>query len=197
MSNKKKIYTFLFLFLVLICLFGFIWSYKVTKQVRQSAAEGGKNQVVTVKNLILTETKDENIYWELYAEKGSYQSALGDVVLTNATGNFYNSDGEVVLSFESCEGTYNETTQNIALKGDTLIVAKDGSSIRADEILWQGKDEDIKAKGNVVVKRDEDFISYAENARFNSELTFFEISGKTKTNVYSKDGKSATKGLLN
>ena len=146
-----------------------------------------KNQVVSVKNLVLTETKDEEIYWELYAVKGSYDSSKGTVILDNATGNFYNTDNEVVLSFESDLGTYNEETKQITLRGNTLVVAHDGSSIRADEIIFKGKGEDIIAKGNVVVSRNEDFVSYANQARFNSELTFFEISGKTQTNVYSED----------
>lgn len=190
MLNKKKIYIILFSLIVLICLSGFIWSFVVTKDIRNSQkTEKGteKNQVVSVKNLVLTETKDEEIYWELYAVKGSYDSSKGTVILDNATGNFYNTDNEVVLSFESDLGTYNEETKQITLRGNTLVVAHDGSSIRADEIIFKGKGEDIIAKGNVVVSRNEDFVSYANRARFNSELTFFEISGKTQTNVYSED----------
>lgn len=190
MLNKKKIYIILFSLIVLICLSGFIWSFVVTKDIRNSQkTEKGaeKNQVVSVKNLVLTETKDEEIYWELYAVKGSYDSSKGTVILDNATGNFYNTDNEVVLSFESDLGTYNEETKQITLRGNTLVVAHDGSSIRADEIIFKGKGEDIIAKGNVVVSRNEDFVSYANQARFNSELTFFEISGKAQTNVYSED----------
>lgn len=190
MLSKKKIYIILFSLIVLICLSGFIWSFVVTKDIRNSQkTEKGteKNQVVSVKNLVLTETKDEEIYWELYAVKGSYDSSKGTVILDNATGNFYNTDNEVVLSFESDLGTYNEETKQITLRGNALVVAHDGSSIRADEIIFKGKGEDIIAKGNVVVSRNEDFVSYANQARFNSELTFFEISGKTQTNVYSED----------
>lgn len=190
MLSKKKIYIILFSLIVLICLSGFIWSFVVTKDIRNSQkTEKGteKNQVVSVKNLVLTETKDEEIYWELYAVKGSYDSSKGTVILDNATGNFYNTDNEVVLSFESDLGTYNEETKQITLRGNTLVVVHDGSSIRADEIIFKGKGEDIIAKGNVVVSRNEDFVSYANQARFNSELTFFEISGKTQTNVYSED----------
>ena len=190
MLNKKKIYIILFSLIVLVCLSGFIWSFVVTKDIRKTQkSESGseKNQVVSVKNLVLTETKDEEIYWELYAVKGSYDSSKGSVILDNATGNFYNSDNEVVLSFESDIGTYSEETKQITLRGNTLVVAHDGSSIRADEILFKGKGEDIIAKGNVIVSRNEDFISFANEARFNSELTFFEIKGKTQTNVYSDE----------
>lgn len=198
MSKKKKIYIILFSLLVLICLFGFIWSFTVTKDIRKSQKKGGeeantKSQVATVKNLILTETKDGAIYWELYAQKGSYDSQTGDVILTNATGNFYDENNKVVLSFESDLGTYDEKTKVIVLRGHTFIVAHDGSSIKADEIVWKGSDEDILAKGNVIVNRNTDFISTANAARFNSELTFFEISGDTQTNVYSTDSDTPQK----
>ena len=184
--------------MVLICLFGFIWSFTVTKDIRKSQKKGGeeantKSQVATVKNLILTETKDGAIYWELYAQKGSYDSQTGDVILTNATGNFYDENNKVVLSFESDLGTYDEKTKVIVLRGHTFIVAHDGSSIKADEIVWRGSDEDILAKGNVIVNRNTDFISTANAARFNSELTFFEISGDTQTNVYSTDSDTPQK----
>ena len=197
-SKKKKIYIILFSLLVLICLFGFIWSFTVTKDIRKSQKKGGeeantKSQVATVKNLILTETKDGAIYWELYAQKGSYDSQTGDVILTNATGNFYDENNKVVLSFESDLGTYDEKTKVIVLRGHTFIVAHDGSSIKADEIVWKGSDEDILAKGNVIVNRNTDFISTANAARFNSELTFFEISGDTQTNVYSTDSDTPQK----
>lgn len=194
MSKKKKIYTILFASVVLICLVGFLWSFSVTKDFRKPDIKNeAKKQVVTVKNLVLTETKEGNIYWELYAAKGSYDSKSGDVILENATGNFYNSKNEVVLSFESDLGTYSEDEKTILLKGNTYVVAHDGSSIRADEIFFKGKDDDIIASGHVVVTRNQDFISTADKAKFNSELTFFEISGKTQTNVYTKDGTKPQK----
>ncbi len=188
MSKKKKIYIFVFVFVALVCLSGFIWSYTVTKDVAKVQKSGAHNQVVSVKNLILTETKEEKIYWELYAEKGSYDSKSGEVVLTNPTGNFYKPDNEVAMSFESDLGSYSENTKKIILSGNTLVAAYDGSSIKADRIIIQSKQDDIIAEGNVVVTRNQDFVSYADKARFNSGLTFFEISGKTRTDVYTNEG---------
>ncbi len=200
MLSKKKIYTILFSLTVFICLFGFIWSYVVTSDIRKSQKAGAvdadiKRQVISVKNLVLTETKDERIYWELYAKKGNYDSKTGDVVLEQATGNFYNSDNEVVLSYESDLGTYSEKTKKIVLEGNVLVVAKDTSSIKADTISFTGKEDDIIAKGNVFVKRGKDFTATSESARFNSDLTFFEISGNTVTKVYSDDESFET-GLM-
>ncbi|MCD8024541.1 MAG: LPS export ABC transporter periplasmic protein LptC, partial [Candidatus Gastranaerophilales bacterium] len=168
--------------------------FMITKDIRKEVSEtNAKSQVATVKNLILTETKEENIYWELYAEKGSYDSKAGNVILENAMGNFYNSENEVVLSFKSNLGTYNEQTKAIVLRGDALIVAHDGSSIKSDEIVYNNKREDITARGNVVVNRNQELISTADSAHFDRELTFFEISGNTKTNIFSKNGTDTQK----
>ena len=76
MLNKKKIYAGVFLTVFGICLFGFIWSWIVTKDIRSnSVSDEVKNRRVTVGNLVLTETKDEKVYWELYAKKGSYEAS--------------------------------------------------------------------------------------------------------------------------
>ena len=62
MLSKKKIYTAVFLTVFGICLFGFIWSWIVTKDIRSNAvSDDVKSRKVTVGNLILTETKDEKV----------------------------------------------------------------------------------------------------------------------------------------
>jgi len=192
MFNKKKIYSIVFLSVFGICLFGFIWSWVVTADIRSnSASDDTKSRRVVVGNLILTETKDEQVYWELYAKKGSYDSSSGLVVLEDAMGNFYNKNNEVVLSVESNMGTYKEDEKIITLKGDTLIVAKEGYSIKADEIVWKGRDEDIVASGNVVVQSNDDFRATSNKAIFNYDFTKFRIEGKCTSSVFDdiKDGE--------
>ena len=193
MLSKKKIYTAVFLTVFGICLFGFIWSWIVTKDIRSNAvSDDVKSRKVTVGNLILTETKDEKVYWELYAKKGSYDSATGLVVLEDATGNFYNKENEVVLSIESNKGTYKEDERIITLEGDTFIVAKEGYSIKADKIVWKGRDEDIIAEGNIIVQSKDQFEATSEKAIFNYDFTKFRIEGNCKSSVYEpyKEGES-------
>ena len=192
MLSKKKIYTAVFLTVFGICLFGFIWSWIVTKDIRSNAvSDDVKSRKVTVGNLILTETKDEIVYWELYAKKGSYDSATGLVVLEDATGNFYNKENEVVLSIESNKGTYKEDERIITLEGDTFIVAKEGYSIKADKIVWKGRDEDIIAEGNIIVQSKDQFEATSEKAIFNYDFTKFRIEGNCKSSVYEpyKEGE--------
>lgn len=192
MLSKRKIYTAVFLTVFGICLFGFIWSWIVTKDIRSNAvSDDVKSRKVTVGNLILTETKDEKVYWELYAKKGSYNSATGLVVLEDATGNFYNKENEVVLSIESNKGTYKEDERIITLEGDTFIVAKEGYSIKADKIVWKGRDEDIIAEGNIIVQSKDQFEATSEKAIFNYDFTKFRIEGNCKSSVYEpyKEGE--------
>lgn len=196
MLNKKKIYAGVFLTVFGICLFGFIWSWIVTKDIRSnSVSDEVKNRRVTVGNLVLTETKDEKVYWELYAKKGSYEATTGLVVLENAMGNFYNKENEVVLSVESSRGTYKEDEKIITLEGDTLIVAKDGYSIQADKIVWKGRDEDIVASGNVVVRSKDMFEATSDRAIFNYDFTKFRIEGKCVSSIFDtkKDEGSGKK----
>ena len=191
MSKKNKLYLILLSLVVFVVLSGFLWSFIVTKDMRTPNNNQIKNQSVSVNNLILTETKNEKIYWELYAEKGSYESNQGDVVLSNLTGNFYNSENQVVMSFKSNYGFYNEESKVIILRGDILVVTNEDSSIRADEVVIKGKDDDIIAKGNVIYQKGDEITTHSNKARFNSELTFFEISGKTETKVYTKNESKA------
>ena len=192
MLSKKKIYTAVFLTVFFFFLFGFIWSWIVTKDIRSNAvSDDVKSRKVTVGNLILTETKDEKVYWELYAKKGSYDSATGLVVLEDATGNFYNKENEVVLSIESNKGTYKEDERILTLEGDTFIVAKEGYSIKADKIVWKGRDEDIIAEGNIIVQSKDQFEATSEKAIFNYDFTKFRIEGNCKSSVYEpyKEGE--------
>lgn len=192
MLNKKKVYTIVFLVVFGICLFGFIWSWIVTKDIRSNSVSNDvKSRRVTVGNLILTETKDEKVYWELYAKKGSYDSNTGLVVLEDAMGNFYNKESEVVLSVESGKGTYKEDERTITLEGNVFIVAKEGYSIKADKIVWKGREEDIVSSGNVIVRKKDQFEAASDKAIFNYDFTKFRIEGNCKSSVYEpyKEGE--------
>ena len=184
--SKKKVYFITFLSIALLCVAGFLWAYFVTSDIRKNV-QGALNQAqqVQVKNLILTETKDAKKYWELYAKGGSYDSRTKLVILTDIIGNFYNEKQEVVLSFESPKGTYEDGTKLITLEGESLFVSKDGSSILADKITWQGKNTDIVATGNVRIKRNDELTTLSEKAVFAPDFTSFKIIGKSQVQIFS------------
>lgn len=157
----------------------------MTKDLANNFDDATKNeQKVAVSNLILTESKDEKKYWELYAKKGFYEGGKESVVLKDILGNFYDDDENVILSLQAENGTYTEGDKTILLSGNVLVVAKDGSSILADNIVWKGKDEDIIASGNVRINRNNELITESSKAVFNVDLTYFKIEGKSKSKVY-------------
>ena len=188
--SKKKIYFIVFLSIAILCTAGFLWAWFVTRDIRKNVSGAlNQSQKVIVKNLILTETKEQKKYWELYAKTGAYESSNKVVILTEIIGNFYDKDNNVALSFESPLGTYEDLTKTVTLQGETLIVSKDGSSILADKIEWGGKNSDIIATGNVRIKRNKELATTSEKAVFNSDLTFFKIIGNSKTMLFAKDGE--------
>lgn len=194
--NKKKVIKIVSIVLSLILLWGLIWSASVTRIVKKNSKDSSmKNQKAIVKNIIVTETQEEKKYWEFYAKSGEYNSEFNSILLNDLIGNFYDKNGEVVVSFKSNKGTYDEKSKKVILNGDNLFVGKNGSQLYADELIWQGQDKDILANGNVQYIQDNKIITKSQKAIFNSNLTNFRIIGKTKTQLFAdeKDKKKYTR----
>ena len=189
--KKMNFFKVLFIVTALILCWGLIWSWFVTRTVKKNSKDSSmKHQHAIVKNIIVTETKDEKKYWEFYAKAGEYDSEYNSVKLYDVIGNFYNKEGEVIVSFKSNKGTYDEQSKKVELNGDNLFVGKDNSELYADKLIWQGEDKDILAFGNVQYIHKDKVITKADRAVFNSALTNFKVIGKTKTKLYSdKDTK--------
>lgn len=188
--NKKKIIKIISLIFALILAWGLIWSFSVTRIVKKNSKNSNlKNQHAIVKDIIVTETQDEKKYWEFYAKSGEYNSQHNSIRLNDLIGNFYDKNENVVVSFKSNKGTYDEKSKKVILDGENLFVGKDGSQLYADELIWQGQDKDILANGNVQFIQDNKFVAKAQKAIFNSTLTNFRIIGKTKTELYADKEK--------
>lgn len=186
--NKKQILKIFSIILAIILIWGLIWSYSVSRIVKKNSKNSNlKNQHAVVKNIIVTETQDEKKYWEFYAKSGEYNSQHNSIQLNDLIGNFYDKNEEVVVSFKSNKGTYDEKNKKVVLNGENLFVGKDGSQLYADELIWQGQEQDILANGNVQFIQDRKIVTKSQKAIFNSDLTNFRIIGKTKTELYSDE----------
>ena len=186
--DKKLLIKIVVFSLLTLIIWGFIWSWFITKTVRKNSTDKSmKNQHAIVKNIIVTETQDEKKYWEFYAKSGEYNSENNSVQLNEVIGNFYNKNEVVVVSFKSNKGTYDEKTKKVILNGDNLFVGSDGSQLYADELIWQGQDKDILANGNVQYIQDNKIVTKAQKAVFNATLTNFKVIGKTKTELFADD----------
>ena len=186
--EKKRLFKIVGLVALIAILWGFSWSCFITKTVKKNNEDKNmRSQHAIVKNIIVTETHEEKKYWEFYAKSGEYDSADSNVLLNGIIGNFYDKNENVAVSFQSDKGTYDENTKKVILNGNNLFVTKNGSQLFADEIIWQGRDNDILANGNVQYIQDGKIMTKSEKAVFNSELTNFRVIGKAKTKIYSDE----------
>lgn len=183
-KRKKTIYIILIAVVVAILAWAFISAGVITRNFNRQQLVGTENeQKLDVSGIIITETKNDKKYWEIYGEKGTYSSDNKIALLENVTGNFY-SDNEVSMSFESSNGTYNSEKKQIILFKNTHIVIKDGTTLYCDRLVWSGPGKEIVAKGNVRIVRSKSLLSVAQKAVISPDYSNFKIIGKTVTKLY-------------
>lgn len=186
MSKRKIAYISILAIFIIGCVWAFIAAGIITKNFKKEAlSDAGEKQKLNIENLIITETKEDKKYWELYAESGYYDNQNKVAILYNIIGNFYDKD-EVVLSMESSKGTFDEATKKVVLYEDTFIIYKDGTNVKADRFTWQGNDKDIVAQGNVVIQRYGEIRTFSNEAVLGNKMTNVRIKGRSKTELYSK-----------
>ena len=186
LSRKQKAYIGAFAAVVGLLAWAFISAGVITHNFNRSQLQTDQDrQEALINGIILTETKDEKKYWEIYGETGNYDSKNGVAMLNNVIGNFYDENNEVSMSFESSKGTYNEKKEQIILYDDTFIVLKDLTTLRANKLVWSGKDIPIVAEGNVRITRKSDLLATAKKVEISPDYNTFKIIGNTVSKVYS------------
>ena len=186
MSKRKIAYIVILSIIVIGCTWAFIAAGVITKNFKKEVLkDAGQKQELNIQNLIITETKEDKKYWELYAESGYYDNQNKVAILYNVIGNFYDDD-KVVLSMESSKGTFSEDTKKVVLYDNTYFIYKDGTDVRADRFVWQGNDKDITAQGNVVIRKKGEVKTYSNEAVLSNKMTTIRIKGRSKTELYSK-----------
>lgn len=189
LSRKQTIYAVVFLVVVGVLAWAFISAGIITRNFSRQQLVGTENrQELDVSSIIITESKNDKKYWEIYGETGSYNSDNKVALLENVTGNFY-SNNEVSMSFESSQATYNETKKQIILYKNTHIVIKDGTSLYCDRLIWSGSDKDVLAKGNIKIIRNKELLVTAQQAVIDPNYSKFKIIGKTVTKLYQTKEK--------
>lgn len=187
MNRKTKISLLIFVVVAIFGVWAFISSVNLTKNFNSQEIEQADSAVqqADIDDLVITETKDGQKYWEIYARKGNYDKKTNKAVLTDVTGNFYDNN-VVKMSFEADKGVYNQSEKEIILNQNALVVAEDDKSISAQTITWKGTSEDIVATGHVVVNKSNEIKTLSNKTIFNKDFTRFKIIGKTQTRVYKK-----------
>lgn len=186
LDKKKQGYIIGFVLCAGVLLWAFITAGILTSNFnRNNLNNASDRQEVKTRGLIITETKDNKKYFEIYGETGSYNNADKKAELDNLIGNFY-KDNEVSMSFSSAHGTYDEVEKRIILREKVFIVIQDGTSLKSDELIWQGNDKDILANGHVIIERNGELNAIAEHAIISPNFDKFKIKGKSVTKIYDK-----------
>ena len=186
LSKKQKAYVGAFCAIVALLAWAFISAGVITHNFNRSQLQTDQDrQEASIDGIILTETKNEKKYWEIYGETGNYDSKNGVAMLDNVIGNFYDDENQVSMSFESSKGTYNEKKEQIILYEDTFIVLKDLTTLRANRLIWSGKDIPTTAEGNVRITRKNELLSTAEKVEISPDYETFKIIGNAVSKDYS------------
>ncbi len=186
LDRKHQIYIAGFVIAAGVLVWAFISAGIMTADFNRSQLSNSSDrQEVKTRGIIITETKDNKKYWEIYGETGNYNNMDKKAELDNIIGNFY-KDNAVSMSFSALHGIYDEVSKNITLRDKVFVVIEDGTSLKSDELIWQGNDKDILANGNVIIERNGEMSATAEHAIISPKFDKFKIKGKSQTKVYSK-----------
>ena len=189
LDKKKQAYIVVVLSVIFVMFWAFISAGIITCNFNRSQVKDAQDgQKVDAIGIIITETKDGKKYFEIYGESGNYSNDHSVATLNNVVGNFY-KNGEVAMSFQSSKGSYDEKAGTITLYKNTYIVLEDNTSLSSDRLTWSGSDKETIAEGNVKIKKSNEMYALADKCVISAGYDKFKIIGKTKTQIYGKQGK--------
>lgn len=187
MSKKLILSIVLITVIVAACVWAFIFSFQITKNLDQMSLKSSDNSSAgnnsNAENLIVTETKNGQKYWELVAGSGFYDEKKDIVVLKKVKGNFY-KDNNIILSFDAPRGQYNQKNKEIFLSGGARALTDKDVFIKAREILLEGKKDLVFASGDVRIKQADKVLTLSDKSVFNTTFTFLKNTGRAQTFVY-------------
>ncbi len=191
LSRKRKAYILALVTVIGILVWAFVSAGIITHNFNRSQLSTQEDQQEALINgLILTETKEAEKYWEIYGETGTYNSTNEIALLDNVIGNFYDENNTVAMSFESSHGTYNSKKNEIILYEHTKIVLKDGTCLFADKLVWSGSQNPVRARGNVIIIRNQEFYATANEIEISPDYSSFKIIGHAVSKIYdTKENK--------
>ncbi len=184
LSKKQRLYVLFAVGIFAVLAWAFITAGVITHDFKkQMASTNADQQQAFVNGIILTETKNEEKYWEIYGDTGEWDSSNGQAQLNNVIANFY-KDNEVSMSLTSSKGTYSSEKRDIILYDDTFIALKDGITLKADRLHWINSQTPIVAEGHIKIQKGDQLLSTADKIVISPDYSKFTISGNTVSKVY-------------
>lgn len=184
-TDKKNLaYIILFSVIIFACLWAFISAGVITKSFKNKLIDQTyKNKEANIESLLVTETKDGEKLWELYADKGMYSDLNNVVLLEDIVGNFYDKK-KVTASFKADKGTYTTAKKEIILYDNVVLIYTDGTNIQAEKIIYSGKGKDVVALGNIRIEKPNEAIIMGNKAILKGDFSDFHIEGRTQSHFY-------------
>ena len=192
MKRRVKVATIFISVLLVACVAGFINAWIITGGIKMSdlTMEQKRNaEKVLVKNILLTETKDGKKYWEIFAKNGQYVNNTDKVILYSVTGNFYDENGEVILSFYGDNGEYENKHKKVVLTNNAKLASKDETQMEAHKVTWEGLNGIVHAEGNVRAIKADKLLITCDRTVFSTDFKDFHVYGNTITRAYDKGVK--------
>lgn len=187
MSKKSIISILIIGSLILLGLWAFIVSYQITSSMKSTYDNPNAiNEKANIEELIITETREGQKFWEVYAKSGQYDDNQKGAKLTNIKGNFY-KEGKVILSFDAPTAFYISQNKEVKLTGGSRIITDKDILITAQNISWTGTIDEIMANGNVKIRKANEFLITSDDSVFNTDFTKLKVTGNSETNVYKKN----------
>lgn len=152
------------------------WAVTTVPQSPPPTVEKSNSQVMTYDGNTISEEKNGKKIWELTAEHIEVDIKTQNATLTNLTGQFFAQDGRIV-TLQADEGSFDNETKDIAIKGHVQITNSDGASLSSDELKWQSQAELLTAVGNAVIKKD-DLQATGESITSSDGFNKIKIAGK-------------------
>ena len=184
LSKKKRVYLMIALAVLGILLWAFVNAKIITHDFNRKMVSGEKKQQeAVVKSVILTETRNDQKYWEIYGDTGHWQADSGVAQLDGVWANFY-KDNKVSMSLKSSKGTYDSETKIITLYEDTFVAIDGGITLNADKLIYESSDKPIVGEGHIKIRKDNALISTADKIIISPDYTNFKIVGHSVSKIY-------------
>lgn len=184
--QKRTKFSIIFIttFFILIII-AFICANKWTKDFQKVLLEQGSVDHATVKDVVITETKDSIKDWEVYSAIAEYDNNKVTATMHDIVGNYY-KNGEVVMSFTAPKGTYNSETKKIELLEAVKVVGKGNIKLTADKLSWVTTEDKVYAEGNVIVNKNDEIIAISDKGSVTKDFKEIEIMDNAELRVYKQ-----------
>ena len=164
---KKKIFH---IFIIFVLFFGL-----------KSNAEENQN-TIEIKNPIFTTKSIDGSPYEIKAKKGLQRENYLDLFVIKAK---LKTNKNIWIFLIADQGTYDQSSGEISLKGNIEIHTESNKRIFADQAIVNTNSKIITLKKNVKYQDSNIFIS-ADESTINNELSNISYYGDVKSKIFKK-----------